>query len=100
MDATVTASKTESLRLGLGVKLMPTTNWESIARSAYNAYGEFTGFKTYSGAPMFKWEEIGENIQQAWIAATKEVVRVTKNTRLENYPEGSRDWVELKDLGD
>jgi hypothetical protein len=46
---------------------------EAFAMSAYNAYGEVTGFKNYAGLPMPKWEELTPRIQEAWRAAVSNV---------------------------
>jgi hypothetical protein len=48
---------------------MTTTTPESRARIAYTAYGRKTGFKNHRGEPMPIFDELGETIQQAWIAA-------------------------------
>jgi hypothetical protein len=45
-----------------------------IARIAYQAYGKATDFKNYQGLPMPEFENLPEQIQQAWIAATQAVV--------------------------
>lgn len=39
------------------------------ARRAYAAYGASTGGLTHDGRPMPAWEDLGEAIQQAWLAA-------------------------------
>jgi hypothetical protein len=48
---------------------MTTTTPESRARIAYTAYGRKTGFKNFRGDPMPTFDELGETIQAAWIAA-------------------------------
>lgn len=48
---------------------MTTTTPESRARIAYTAYGRKTDFKNYRGEPMPAFDDLGETIQQAWIAA-------------------------------
>lgn len=44
-----------------------------LAQIAYSAYGEQTGFKNFQGNPMPSWEQLGEPIQKAWIAAAEAV---------------------------
>ena len=44
----------------------------SLGRAAYHRYGQVTDFKNFRGDPMPKWEDLGEKIQQAWIAAAKQ----------------------------
>ncbi|SHI68844.1 hypothetical protein [Streptomyces sp. 3214.6] len=46
-----------------------------LARTAYAAYGEATGGLNYRGLPMPAWEDLGDTIQQAWIAAVIAVAR-------------------------
>lgn len=44
-----------------------------LARQAYRAYGQVTGFKNYQGNPMPDFNDLGETIQRAWRAAAKQV---------------------------
>lgn len=44
---------------------------KSLGQVAYEAYGESTGWKTYNGNEMPRWEALGEPIQQAWEAAAE-----------------------------
>lgn len=44
------------------------------AQLAYAAYGKVTDFKNYQGLPMPKWEELPPKIQEAWVAAAREIV--------------------------
>lgn len=39
------------------------------AQRAYDAYGAVTGHKNYLGDPMPAWDDLGDTIQSAWIAA-------------------------------
>lgn len=48
---------------------MTTTTPESRARIAYTAYGRVTEFKNFRGDPMPVFDELPEQIKQAWIAA-------------------------------
>jgi hypothetical protein len=58
-----------------------------LARTAYAAYGEATGGLNYQGLPMPDFDDLGDTIQQAWIAAAKAVVRdVTTPPRSEGTP--------------
>lgn len=47
-----------------------------LAKQAYHAYGEFTGFKNYQGLPLPAWEDLTPTIRSAWHAAVAEVMRV------------------------
>lgn len=40
-----------------------------LAQSAYAAYGETTDHQNYQGQPMPTWQDLGDRIQKAWIAA-------------------------------
>lgn len=44
---------------------------EDVARAAYRAYGEVTDWKNYAGQPMPAWEDLGAQIQSAWIEAAR-----------------------------
>jgi hypothetical protein len=46
-----------------------------LARTAYRAYGETTDFKNFRGEPMPEWDNLGDRIQAAWVAATEAVRR-------------------------
>lgn len=41
-----------------------------LAKEAYNAYGETTGFKNYMGGDMPAWDYLPVEIKGAWKAAT------------------------------
>lgn len=41
----------------------------ALAKVAYRAYGETTGFKNFRGEPMPDWDDLGDTIQRAWISA-------------------------------
>lgn len=73
---------------------MTTTN-DSLARIAYRAYGEATGNRNYQGQPMPAWEDLGETIQQAWIAAAEQVRREVESKRqaavVGAYEQGAKD---------
>jgi hypothetical protein len=63
-----------------------TGHWDALAKAAYAAYAQVTEWKNYQGYQMPQYENLSEKIQQAWIAACKEVVRVSKNHLLANIP--------------
>lgn len=48
---------------------MTTTTPESRARIAYTAYGRKTNFKNFRGEPMPMFDELPQQIKDAWIAA-------------------------------
>jgi hypothetical protein len=48
---------------------MTTTTPESRARIAYTAYGRKTGFKNRQGNQMPVFDDLPEQIRDAWIAA-------------------------------
>lgn len=48
---------------------MTTTTPESRARIAYTAYGKVTDFKNFRGEPMPPFDELPEQIREAWTAA-------------------------------
>jgi hypothetical protein len=52
-----------------------TSHYTELARVAYRAYGEATGFKNFRGDPMPEFDDLGDQIQQAWMAAASAVER-------------------------
>lgn len=46
-------------------------SWETIAASAYRAYGQSVGNKNHQGLPMPAWEDLPASIQIAWVCAAK-----------------------------
>ncbi len=44
-----------------------------MAKLAYAAYGQTTDFKNFLGNPMPAWDELGDKIQGAWVAAANAV---------------------------
>jgi len=58
-----------------------------LARAAFTAYGDYTGGLTHDGRAIPVWEDLGETVQQAWIAAAIAVFRaVTAPARSESTP--------------
>lgn len=51
----------------------PDTDQTELAKLAYDAYGEATDHKNYQGLPMPTWDDLGDAIQGAWIAAAQAV---------------------------
>lgn len=50
-----------------------------LAKLAYQAYGRQVYFKNYQGNPMPAWDDLGDAIQDAWVASAVAV---------ENYLQG------------
>ncbi|WP_326646043.1 hypothetical protein OG884_15440 [Streptosporangium sp. NBC_01755] len=50
-----------------------------LAQTAYAAYGESTGGKNFRGEPMPAWEDLGQPIQHAWVAAAGAVYHAVLN---------------------
>jgi hypothetical protein len=48
---------------------------EPLAKLAYQAYGKVTDGKNYQGQPMPAWEDLPEEIREAWAAAVTEVLK-------------------------
>jgi hypothetical protein len=44
-----------------------------MAKIAYAAYGQTTGFKNFQGNPMPNWDDLPDTIQGAWVAASNAV---------------------------
>ncbi|MCQ9178744.1 hypothetical protein KMT30_06800 [Streptomyces sp. IBSBF 2953] len=44
-----------------------------LGQRAYAAYGEVTGGLTHDGRAMPAWEDLGEQIQQAWTVAARAI---------------------------
>lgn len=54
---------------------MGPADYTDIAKSGYNDYGEYVGWKNYAGLPMPTWDTLPEKIQGAWKAAAKRILR-------------------------
>lgn len=52
-----------------------------LAISAYNAYGDDAGWKTWNGKDMPQWDDLGIAVQSHWIAAVAEVVNALTRYR-------------------
>ncbi len=46
---------------------------KETAHVAYDAYGDYAEWKNFAGAPMPKWGQLPEKIQNAWRAACKAI---------------------------
>ncbi|GAQ64041.1 hypothetical protein [Streptomyces scabiei] len=55
-----------------------------LAQYAYAAYGASTNHRTHDGRPMPEWEDLGDRIQQAWVAAAAAVAQVVIEQPAEN----------------
>ncbi|MEI5522550.1 hypothetical protein WB388_18265 [Streptomyces brasiliscabiei] len=55
-----------------------------LAQYAYAAYGASTNHRTHDGRQMPEWEELGDRIQQAWVAAAAAVAQVVIEQPAEN----------------
>ncbi len=49
------------------------TTTQNLAVTAYSAYCQQAGGKTFDGKPLPTFEELGEDRQQCWFAATAAV---------------------------
>ncbi len=49
-----------------------------LAREAYAAYGTSTMWRNFRGDPMPAFDDLGDAIQQAWIAAAERVADVVR----------------------
>jgi hypothetical protein len=54
---------------------MPHPSTMELAKVAYAAYGESTDHRTHDDRPMPDWEQLGDRVQQAWIAAAAAVAQ-------------------------
>jgi hypothetical protein len=45
-----------------------------LAKIAYQGYGEAVGFKNVAGLDMPDWNDLGDKIQNAWIAAVDAIL--------------------------
>lgn len=48
----------------------------NLAQVAYEAYAEHQGWKNYQGNPIPQWDEVREDIKQAWQAAVDAILAV------------------------
>ena len=55
--------------------MKPDSYFVPFAESAFNAYGEKARWKTFDGRDMPRWDQVGEDVQQRWVAAVKDVFR-------------------------
>lgn len=58
-----------------------TTTPESRARIAYTAYGRKTDFKNFRGEPMPSFDDLPEQIREAWAAASGVIWDLAKTGR-------------------
>jgi len=58
-----------------GTTQAPTPPNMRLARAAYHAYGQVTDFKNFRGDPMPRFEDLGQKIQAAWVAACDRTLR-------------------------
>ncbi len=65
---------------------------DALARMAYNAYGESTGWRNFQGNPMPAFDALGQSIQDAWVAAATAVLDADDDAR------GADDQVGPPDL--
>ena len=49
------------------------TDVDTLARAAYDAYGDHTGHLNYQGLPMPIFDDLGDTIQGAWRKAAARV---------------------------
>ena len=48
-----------------------TEDQESLARAAYQAYGQVTNFQDFQGNPMPEWDALPRTIREGWVAASQ-----------------------------
>jgi Protein of unknown function (DUF2829) len=72
-----------------------------LAQAAYGAYGAVTDHKNYAGLPMPEWDDLGDTIRNAWIAAAGAVRTEVLSIREAGFAEaldvlrqGGRVWRE------
>lgn len=46
-----------------------------LGKVNYQAYGLSVGGKTYDGRPIPKWEDLGQKIQEGWVAGAEAVAQ-------------------------
>lgn len=51
----------------------------NLAQAAYRAYGTSTGGLNFRGEPMPTWDDLGDQIQAAWVAAAGCIEKVLTN---------------------
>ncbi len=60
-----------------------------LAQAAYDAYGKRTQWLNFQGNPMPAWDDLGDTIRGAWVAAAVEVARIVAA----DLAERARDWL-------
>lgn len=58
----------------LGENTMTDENVLKLAKIAFDAYGEKAEWKTWDKRDMPQWNEVGEAIQERWVAAIRAVL--------------------------
>ncbi|MCZ0207892.1 hypothetical protein OZK63_20995 [Streptomyces sp. UMAF16] len=56
---------------------MPQNSLSDLGQAAYLAYSEATDGLTHDGRPMPAWDDLGDTVQGAWIAAAAAVTVYT-----------------------
>ncbi|MFE9906402.1 hypothetical protein [Streptomyces achromogenes] len=71
---------------------MPQHSPSDLGQVAYLAYSEATSGLTHDGRPMPAWDDLGDTVQGAWIAAAAAVADHTADDQAapETEQEGSR----------
>jgi 8-oxo-dGTP pyrophosphatase MutT (NUDIX family) len=49
-------------------------DYTPVAKSGYDAYGDFVEWKNYAGLPMPTWDSLPTKIQEAWKVAAKKIL--------------------------
>lgn len=64
-------------------RIGPTAQELEAGVNAYAAYGAAVGWKTYSGAPMPPWFDLGPQVQSGWVAVGRlQTEAVSRETSL------------------
>lgn len=53
------------------------TQLNEVASEAYNAYSQHQDWTAYNGKAMPQWDELREDIRDAWEAAVSKVAELT-----------------------
>lgn len=50
------------------------TNWEALAKKAYDVFGEYRNFESQTGHPRPAWESLSAGMRGAWVSGIKAAI--------------------------
>lgn len=78
------------------LELLKMSKWDKIAEQAYVAYCLAVDNKAFNGDDLPAWQDVGERIQLAWIAAIKRAM----DCNVPDQQLSARDYIQSKTARD